>query len=114
MDAHVPARGAVRHVRAPPVEAARERPREHLARLNPRPRASGAGVRRAMKTEHRIYIALAILALLGVGVFMTQKKQKAELSEHSATAATADLPKIGVSKDDVEKITRITIKNADK
>lgn len=69
---------------------------------------------RAMKTEHRIYIALAILALLGVGLFVTQKKQKTELTEHSVTAATADLPKIGVSKEDTEKVTRITIKNADK
>jgi hypothetical protein len=67
-----------------------------------------------MKTEHKIYIALAILVLLGVGLFVTQKKQKAELSEHSATAATADLPKIGVTKEDVEKITKVTIKNADK
>ncbi len=67
-----------------------------------------------MKTEHKIYIALVVLALLGVGVYLTQKKQKQELSAHSATAATADLPKIGVSKDDVEKITKLTIKNADK
>ncbi|WP_437299573.1 DUF4340 domain-containing protein [Sorangium sp. So ce426] len=67
-----------------------------------------------MKTEHRIYIALAVLALLGLGVYFTQKKQKDELAAHSATAATADLPKVGVSKDDVEKVTKIAIKNADK
>ncbi|WP_437986016.1 DUF4340 domain-containing protein [Sorangium sp. So ce117] len=67
-----------------------------------------------MKTEHRIYIALAVLALLGLGVYFTQKKQKDELAAHSATAATADLPKVGVSKEDVEKVTKIAIKNADK
>jgi hypothetical protein len=67
-----------------------------------------------MKTEHRIYLAVAILALLGVGLYMTQQKQKAALSEHSATAASADLPPIGVPKDDVEKLTKIEIKNADK
>lgn len=67
-----------------------------------------------MKTEHRIYIALAILALLGIGLYMTQKKQKESLAEHSATAASADLPTIGVPKDDVDKITKIEIKNADK
>lgn len=67
-----------------------------------------------MKTEQRIYIALAILALLGVGLYFSQKKQKDELAQHSATAASADLPKIGVPKDDVEKITKIEIKNADK
>jgi len=67
-----------------------------------------------MKTEYRIYIALAILALLGLGLWTTQKKQKQELAEHSATAASADLPKVGVPKDDVEKITKVEIKNADK
>ncbi|AUX41452.1 hypothetical protein SOCE26_028640 [Sorangium cellulosum] len=67
-----------------------------------------------MKTEHRIYIALAVLALLGLGVYITQKKKSEELSAHSATAATADLPSVGVPKDDVEKITKISIKNADK
>ncbi|WP_437727370.1 DUF4340 domain-containing protein [Sorangium sp. So ce861] len=67
-----------------------------------------------MKTEHKIYIALVLLALLGVGVFLTQKRQKEQLAAHSATAATADLPSVGVAKDDVEKITKISIKNADK
>ncbi|MCC6557755.1 MAG: DUF4340 domain-containing protein [Polyangiaceae bacterium] len=67
-----------------------------------------------MKTEHRIYIAVAILAILGIVLWTTQKKQKQELAEHSATAASADLPKIGVPKDDVEKITKVEIKNADK
>jgi hypothetical protein len=67
-----------------------------------------------MKTEYRIYIAVAILALLGVGLYVSQKKQKEELSQHSATAASADLPKIGVPKEDVEQITKVEIKNADK
>ncbi|WP_437309828.1 DUF4340 domain-containing protein [Sorangium sp. So ce388] len=67
-----------------------------------------------MKTEHKIYIALVVLALLGVGVYLAQSKQKAQLEAHSVTAATADLPKVGVSKDDVEKVTKISIKNADK
>ncbi|HSN96819.1 MAG TPA: DUF4340 domain-containing protein [Candidatus Nanopelagicales bacterium] len=67
-----------------------------------------------MKTEHRIYIALAILALLGLGLFFSQKKQKDEVAQHSVSAATADLPKIGVPKDDIEKVTKLEIKNADK
>ncbi|EYF03537.1 DUF4340 domain-containing protein [Chondromyces apiculatus] len=67
-----------------------------------------------MKTEHRIYIALALLALLGVGLFFSQKNQKEESAQHSVSAATADLPKIGVPKDDIEKITKLEIKNADK
>ncbi|HSN98285.1 MAG TPA: DUF4340 domain-containing protein, partial [Candidatus Nanopelagicales bacterium] len=67
-----------------------------------------------MKTEHRIYIALAILALLGLGLYFSQKKQKDEVAQHSVSAATADLPKIGVPKDDIEKVTTLEIKNADK
>jgi hypothetical protein len=67
-----------------------------------------------MKTEHRIYIALAILAILGVGLFMSQKKQKQDDAEHAVSAAVADLPAIGVPKDDVDKITKIEIKNAER
>ncbi len=67
-----------------------------------------------MKTEHRIYVALAILVLLGIGLFATLKKKKEETATHSATAASAELPKIGVPKDDVEKITKVELKNADK
>ncbi len=67
-----------------------------------------------MKTEHKIYAALAILALLGLGLYLTTKQKQKHLTEHSATAATADLPQVGVSKDDVEKIAKLEIKNADK
>ena len=67
-----------------------------------------------MKTEYRIYAALAVLALLGLGLYLSKQSQKKELSDHSAVAASADLPAIGVPKDDVDKITKVTIKNADK
>ncbi|AKT41945.1 DUF4340 domain-containing protein [Chondromyces crocatus] len=67
-----------------------------------------------MKTEQRIYIALALLVLLGGGLYFSQKKQSEDRAQHSASAATADLPKVGVTKEDVEKITKIEIKNADK
>ena len=67
-----------------------------------------------MKTEQRIYVALVILALLGLGVYWTQSNKKKAASEHSAVAAQADLPTVGVPKDDVDKITKIEIKNADK
>lgn len=67
-----------------------------------------------MKTEYKIYAALAILVVLGLGLYLTTQQKKKHLTEHSATAATADLPTIGVSKDDVEKITKLEIKNADK
>ena len=67
-----------------------------------------------MKTEHKIYAALAVLALLGLGLYMSKQQQKKELTQHSATAASADMPSVSVPKDDVEKVTKIEIKNADK
>jgi len=67
-----------------------------------------------MKTEYKIYAAILLLAVLGGGVWMTREKNKKEISAHSATAATADLPTLAVSKDDVEAITKIEVKNADK
>lgn len=67
-----------------------------------------------MKTDIKIYVALGVLAALGGGLYVTKQNQKKELSAHSATAATADLPSIAVAKEDVEAITKIEIKNADK
>jgi len=67
-----------------------------------------------MKTEQKIYVAIGLLVALGGGYYVTRQNKQKEISAHSATAATADLPAIGVSKDDVEALTKIEIKNADK
>jgi hypothetical protein len=67
-----------------------------------------------MKTEHKIYVALALLAVLGGLLFFTKENQKKEAAQHSATAASADLPPIAIAKDDTDKVTKIEIKNADK
>jgi hypothetical protein len=67
-----------------------------------------------MKTEHKIYAAIGVLVALGGGLYATRQNKQKEISAHSATAATADLPSIAVSKEDVEAITKIEIKNADK
>ena len=34
-----------------------------------------------MKTEHKIYAALALLALLGLGLYFSMQKQKKELTD---------------------------------
>ena len=67
-----------------------------------------------MKTEHKIYVAIAILLALGGGWYATTQKKQKDIAAHSAPAAMADLPTIAVSKDDVEAITKIEVKNADK
>jgi len=67
-----------------------------------------------MKTEHKIYVAIGVLVALGGGLYATRQTKQKEMQAHSATAATADLPSIAPSKDDVEAISKIEIKNADK
>jgi hypothetical protein len=67
-----------------------------------------------MKTQQKIYVALAVLLALSVGLYFSYQNQKKEATARSAVAATADLPSINVAKDDVEKITKVEIKNADK
>jgi hypothetical protein len=67
-----------------------------------------------MKTPQKIVAALALLAILGVGFYFAKQSTAKQASEHSATAASADLPTISVPKDDADKITKIEIKNADK
>lgn len=67
-----------------------------------------------MKTEQKIYLAVAVLAILGGLLWFTNKSKAEQQQAHSAVAASADLPTVGVPKDDVEKITKIEIKNADK
>ena len=67
-----------------------------------------------MKTEYRIYLALGILAALGIGLYMSGQSQKKEATARAVVASSADLPPVGVPKDDVEKVTKVEIKNADK
>ncbi len=67
-----------------------------------------------MKTEHKIFAALAVLAALGLALYFTTKDKQEQREQHSAVAASADLPAVGVPKDDVEKVTKVEIKNADK
>jgi hypothetical protein len=67
-----------------------------------------------MKTEHKIYASIGVLAALGGVLYTTTQTKKKEISAHSATAATADFPAVAPSKEDIEAITKIEIKNADK
>jgi hypothetical protein len=67
-----------------------------------------------MKTEHRIYAALVILAAGGVGVWVTSQNKQKQVAAHSATAASADMPTISVPKDDGDKITKIEVNTVDK
>lgn len=67
-----------------------------------------------MKTEQKIYAAVAVLALAGGGLYLSNKQNKAALEKHSVSAATADLPTVTLPKDDLEKLTKLEIKSGDK
>ena len=67
-----------------------------------------------MKTEQKIYAALAVLALGAGGLYWTSQSKKEQVAKHSATAASADLPSVSVPKDDIDKITKIELSTVDK
>jgi hypothetical protein len=67
-----------------------------------------------MKTEVRIYAAIAILAVLGGGYYLTTKDSKIEAEKRGTSASKQDLPSIALSKEDGEKVTKIEIVNAEK
>ncbi|APR86447.1 Hypothetical protein A7982_11796 [Minicystis rosea] len=67
-----------------------------------------------MKTEHKIYAGLGILAALGGGLWMTTQDKKKQIEKHSVTAASADLPAIALPKDDGDKVTKVELTTVDK
>src|SRR2546429_8503 len=67
-----------------------------------------------MKTEQKIYAAMGVLLVAAGALYLSNKSNKEALAGHSPLSASADLPPIGVPKDDVEKVTKFEIKNADK
>jgi hypothetical protein len=66
-----------------------------------------------MKTEHKIYAGLGILAALGGAYYLTNQNQQKQAAAHSISAP-ADLPTISVPKDDADKITKIEVTSPDK
>jgi hypothetical protein len=67
-----------------------------------------------MNTQQRIYAALVLLALGAGGIYLTSQDKQKQVKAHSVTAASADLPSIGVPKDDGDKITKIELVTPDK
>jgi hypothetical protein len=67
-----------------------------------------------MKTEHKIYAALALLAVLAGGLYLTTQSKAEQVAKHSVAAASADLPTVSIPKDDTDKITKIELTATDK
>lgn len=62
-----------------------------------------------MDSAKKLYIAIAVLAALGVGLFIQNKKEKQEAKSYSYEAKVADLPKLEVSEDTKKAIDRIEL-----
>lgn len=69
-----------------------------------------------MQTEKKIYIALGVLVLLVGLVYLQLNRSKKDTAAHSdpAAASSATFPEIKVAGEDIDKITKVKIKNADK
>jgi uncharacterized protein (UPF0333 family) len=67
-----------------------------------------------MKTEHKIFGGLAVLAALAAGLYVTGQNKSKDVAAHATTKASSDLPSVALSKDDVEKITKVEVTNPDR
>ena len=63
----------------------------------------------ALSTENKLYVSLAVLAVLGGALFLQTKKDKAEAESYTLSGQAAQLPKLELSEDDLKKIDKITI-----
>lgn len=63
----------------------------------------------ALSTENKLYISLAVLAVLGGALFLQNKKEAAEAASYTLSGQAAALPKVELSEDDLKKIDKITI-----
>lgn len=68
----------------------------------------------ALTTEKKIYVALGVLALTAGGFYIQQRSVAEEMAKHAPGALAASLPEIKLSAEDVEQLTRLEIRNADK
>jgi hypothetical protein len=63
----------------------------------------------ALSTEHKLYIGVGVLAVLGIAVYVQQNQNKEERASYSAETAQAALPKIEVTEADTKAVTKIEI-----
>jgi hypothetical protein len=63
----------------------------------------------ALSTENKLYISLAVLAVLGGALFLQSKKEKEEAASYTLSGQAAALPKLELSEDDLKKIDKIAL-----
>ncbi|MFO0661613.1 MAG: DUF4340 domain-containing protein [Polyangiaceae bacterium] len=67
-----------------------------------------------MQTDHKIYVALAVLIALGGAVYATQQKKQEDEQRITAGVSSANLPDLKLPGEDADKITKIEIKQPEK
>jgi len=67
-----------------------------------------------MKTEHKLFAGLALLVALGIGFYFSYSGEKAEKEQRATSSSKTDLPNATLKPEEVEKIAKIELKNADK
>jgi len=60
-------------------------------------------------TDTKLYVALGVLAVLGGGLYMSNKKEAEEAKAYTLSGRNAELPKLEVAEADVGKIDKITL-----
>ena len=63
----------------------------------------------ALSTENKLYISLAVLAVLGGALFLQNKKDKEEALSYTQSGQAAALPKIELGEEDLKKIDKIQL-----
>ena len=63
----------------------------------------------ALSTEHKLYISVGVLAVLGGALFLQSKKDAAEAESYTQSGQAAALPKVDLSEDDIKKVDKITL-----
>jgi hypothetical protein len=66
----------------------------------------------AMSTDKKLYIAVGVLAVMGIALYVQNQKQKADAATYTADAVTAELPKIEFNDESIKKIDKVVIKQA--
>ena len=65
-----------------------------------------------MTQDKKLYAAIAVLALLGGGLFLVSKKEKAEATAHSIGGQAAELPKIEIKEEETKAVDKIVLTKA--
>ncbi|HTM43767.1 MAG TPA: DUF4340 domain-containing protein [Polyangiaceae bacterium] len=62
-----------------------------------------------MDTQNKLYISLAVLAVMGGALYVQNQKKQAVSQAHSLQGVAAAMPKLGLTEDSMKKVTKVVI-----